>query len=97
MPFYGVGSLSKYKKATAQESISIEAIRNVLLPISPINEQKRIVARLEQLLPLCDELMKHGTWLFLNGAGIGKVSCTEKGKQYDSECQQAHRYTGILQ
>ena len=60
MPFYGVGSLSKYKKATAQESISIEAIRNVLLPISPINEQKRIVARLEQLLPLCDELMKHG-------------------------------------
>ena len=21
----------------------------------------------------------------------------EKGKQYDSECQQAHRYTGILQ
>ena len=60
MPFYGVRSLSKYKKATAQESISIEAIRNVLLPISPINEQKRIVARLEQLLPLCDELMKHG-------------------------------------
>lgn len=31
------------------------------------------------------------------GAGIGKVSCIEKGKQYDSECQQAHRYTGILQ
>lgn len=56
----GYKELTKYKKATAQESISIEAIRNVLLPIPPINEQKRIVARIEQLLPLCDELMKHG-------------------------------------
>ena len=56
----GYKELTKYKKATAQESISIEAIRNVLLPVPPINVQKRIVARLEQLLPLCDELMKHG-------------------------------------
>ncbi len=54
----GYKELTKYKKATAQESISIEAIRNVIIPIPPLAEQKRIVAKLEQILPLCDELSK---------------------------------------
>ena len=54
----GYKELTKYKKATAQESISIEAIRNVIIPIPPLAEQKRIVAKLEQILPLCDELGK---------------------------------------
>ena len=52
----GYSELTKYKKATAQESISIDAIRNVIIPIPPIAEQKRIVAKLEELLPLCERL-----------------------------------------
>ena len=52
----GFQQLTKYKKATAQESISIDAIRNVIIAIPPLAEQKRIVAKLEQLLPLCDRL-----------------------------------------
>lgn len=55
---YGYQELIKYKKATAQESISIDAIRNVLIPIPPLAEQKRIVAKLEELLPLVDEYAK---------------------------------------
>lgn len=55
---YGYLELTKYKKATAQESISIEAIRNVIIPISPLEEQKRIVAKIEELLPYCDQLIK---------------------------------------
>ena len=39
-----------------QESISIDAIRNVIVPLPPLAEQKRIVARLEELLPLCERL-----------------------------------------
>ena len=40
----GYEELKKRKKATAQESISIDAIRNVLIPIPPLNEQNRIVS-----------------------------------------------------
>lgn len=54
--FIGYLELTKFKKATAQESISIEAIRNVIIPLPPLAEQKRIVARLEELLPLCERL-----------------------------------------
>ncbi len=52
----GYSELTKFKKATAQESISIDAIRNVIIPIPPLEEQKRIVSKLEELLPLCEQL-----------------------------------------
>lgn len=52
----GYRELTKYKKATAQESISIDAIRNVIIAIPPLAEQKRIVAKLEEILPLCERL-----------------------------------------
>ena len=51
---YGYAELTKYKKATAQESISIDAIRNVVIAIPPLEEQRRIVAKLEEILPLCE-------------------------------------------
>ena len=53
---YGYAELTKYKKATAQESISIDAIRNVVIAIPPLEEQCRIVAKLEEILPLCERL-----------------------------------------
>ena len=49
----GHKQLTKYQKATAQESISIDAIRNVILPLPPLAEQRRIVAWLEELLGVC--------------------------------------------
>lgn len=45
----GYQQLTKYKKATAQESISIDAIRNVMVPVPPINEQERIIYMLADL------------------------------------------------
>ncbi|MFQ9013045.1 MAG: restriction endonuclease subunit S [Lacrimispora saccharolytica] len=45
----GYQQLTKHKKATAQESISIDAIRNVIIPIPPINEQMRIITVLYDL------------------------------------------------
>ncbi len=58
MSSYGYDELTKYKKATAQESISIEAIRDVFLPLPPLSEQKRIVEKLEQLLGEIEKLKK---------------------------------------
>jgi hypothetical protein len=55
MSSYGYDELTKYKKATAQESISIEAIRDVFIPLPPLAEQKRIVAKIEELLPKVEE------------------------------------------
>ena len=52
----GYEQLTKFKKATAQESISIEAIRNVLLPLPPLNEQKRIVRCIAKTLPLIEKI-----------------------------------------
>ena len=52
----GYEQLTKYKKATAQESISIEAIRNVLMPIPPLNEQERIVSAIDTVLSKVQKL-----------------------------------------
>ena len=35
-----------------------EDLKNYLVPLPPLAEQKRIVEKLEQLLPLCDLLKK---------------------------------------
>ena len=45
----GYNELSKFKKATAQESISIDAIRNALIPLPPTNVQKNIIQLLDKL------------------------------------------------
>ena len=42
----GHKELTKHKKATAQESISIEAIRQALIPVPPVEEQLRIVLKI---------------------------------------------------
>lgn len=48
----------QYMKQTAQPSLSMEVIRKVLVPLPPLAEQKRIVAKIEELLPYCDQLVK---------------------------------------
>ena len=52
----GYEQLTKYKKATAQESISIEAIRNALIPIPPLKEQERIVNAIDTALSIVQKL-----------------------------------------
>ena len=41
---------------TAQKTVGLNSLRNMILPLPPLAEQKRIVARLEELLPLCEKL-----------------------------------------
>ena len=53
---YGYEQLTKHKKATAQESISIENIRNVLIAIPPIEEQKRIVRKIDKIMQIINKL-----------------------------------------
>ena len=41
---------------TAQKTVGLKSLRNMLLPLPPLAEQKRVVAKLEEILPLCERL-----------------------------------------
>ena len=49
-------SFTKIAVGGAQPNISKEKIVNSLIPLPPLSEQKRIVAKVEELLALCDKL-----------------------------------------
>lgn len=42
----------------SREGLSAEKIKNFIIPLPPLAEQKRIVAKIEELLPYCDQLIK---------------------------------------
>ena len=46
-------------KGTAMPGLSSVVLHNTIVPLPPLAEQKRIVAKLEQLLPLCDALQEY--------------------------------------
>jgi type I restriction enzyme S subunit len=43
----------------AQPNLNLEKIKVTMLPLPPLNEQKRIVEKFDQLMALCDELEKN--------------------------------------
>ena len=49
---YGYKQLSKFKKATAQESISIDAIREALVPLYTFNYQSKLVNKISFIFNL---------------------------------------------
>lgn len=48
--------MKKVASASVQSFVSLSVLRNYLMPLPPLAEQKRIVAKLEKLLPLCERL-----------------------------------------
>ena len=48
--------LHLYNNGSAQPNLGAKDVVKYLIPLPPIAEQKRIVARLEELLPLCERL-----------------------------------------
>ena len=48
--------LLKFAPATAQKNINLEILESVLIPIPPQVEQHRIVAKVDALMALCDQL-----------------------------------------
>ena len=48
--------MKKAASASVQSFVSLSTLRNYSFPLPPLAEQKRIVAKLEELLPLCERL-----------------------------------------
>lgn len=49
-------NMKKIASASVQSFVSLSLLRNYLFPLPPLSEQERIVAKLEEILPLCEEL-----------------------------------------
>ena len=48
--------IKRYDNGTAQPNLAAKSLEQFLFPLPPLAEQKRIVAKLEELLPLCERL-----------------------------------------
>lgn len=46
-------------KGTALPTIDMNKVNKIIFPLPPLPEQRRIVEKLDQLLPLCDSLSEH--------------------------------------
>lgn len=54
--FYAQYKLKKEASGGVQSFISLSRFREYLIPLPPVAEQNRIVAKLEEILPLCERL-----------------------------------------
>ncbi|KXO03072.1 hypothetical protein AYK81_28695 [Bacillus thuringiensis] len=48
--------LEEFAPATAQKNINLSILNEVVIPLPPLKEQKRIIEKVNQLMLLCDEL-----------------------------------------
>ena len=53
---YIQGSIMQTQVGISREGLSMRSLKEFVLPIPPLEEQKRIVAKVNQLMALCDEL-----------------------------------------
>lgn len=55
---YFLGYATNSATQTTIKNVSLKSMRNVPIPLPPVEEQKRIVAKIEELLPYCNQLIK---------------------------------------
>jgi type I restriction enzyme S subunit len=52
----GARMIAKYDNGSAQPNLSAANVKKYILPLPPLAEQKRIVAKVDELMALCDRL-----------------------------------------
>ena len=48
--------IKRFDNGTAQPNLAANSLEQFIVPLPPLAEQKRIVEKLDQLLPLCDSM-----------------------------------------
>jgi type I restriction enzyme S subunit len=56
---YALQYATEVATGIAQKIVPLTILRKMLVPLPPLVEQKRIVAKIDQLMQLCDSLDKH--------------------------------------
>ena len=51
--------LPEIKTTAGQNTISQASMVRILIPLPPLSEQKRIVSKIEEIMPLCDKLISN--------------------------------------
>ncbi|NJL63744.1 MAG: restriction endonuclease [Methylacidiphilales bacterium] len=82
----------KHRKSTAQPSLSMETIRDINIAIPPLAEQKRIVAKVDELMVMCDRIssrqqQKRETRILINNAAIGQLLTAREPEVFNKSWQ----------
>ena len=56
------GEINLHRKGVGISNMSGKALASIAIPLPPLAEQKRIVAKVDQLMNLCDELEERQQW-----------------------------------
>ena len=51
-----ISKLTEQQKGIGAKHVNVSDVCRLVLPLPPLADQKRIVEKLEQLLPLCERL-----------------------------------------
>jgi type I restriction enzyme, S subunit len=74
------------------KNLVLRKIKNFKIPIPPLNEQKRIVAKVDQLMALCDELEKqqekrNRRCISLNNSALNELLTSQKKEEFGENWQ----------
>jgi len=86
------GEINLHRKGMGISNISGRALSLIVVPLSPISEQRRIVAKVDQLMALCDELeekqkKRNETRISLNTSALDHLLAAKDPKEFDTHWQ----------
>jgi len=86
------GEINKYRKGVTISNMSGKALASIPFPLAPTNEQKRIVAKVDQLMALCDQLeaqqkQKTKTRVAINNASLDKLLNSQTPTEFTQNWQ----------
>ena len=86
------GEINLHRKGMGISNISGRALSLIVVPLSPISEQRRIVAKVDQLMALCDDLereqkKRNEARISLNASALDHLVTAKDPKEFDTHWQ----------